>query len=165
MKIVVIGGGAAGLGAAGAAKGANPDAEILVYTEFADVAYSPCGIPFVHGKEIESFETLFLATKEQYVKTGIDVHYETTVSSINTDAKTISVDGEGDVRYDRLIIATGWLYSDPGLPGNDLDGLYRVKDIRHAMEWDKVIEQSKSCLLYTSPSPRDKRQSRMPSSA
>ena len=26
-------------------------------------------------------------------------------------------------------------------------------------------DQSKSCLLYTSPSPRDKRQSRMPSSA
>ena len=26
-------------------------------------------------------------------------------------------------------------------------------------------EQSKYCLLYTSPSPRDKRQSRMPSSA
>ena len=28
-----------------------------------------------------------------------------------------------------------------------------------------VIEQSNICLLYTSPSPRDKRQSRMPSSA
>ena len=27
------------------------------------------------------------------------------------------------------------------------------------------IEQGRSCLLYTSPSPRDKRQSRMPSSA
>ena len=27
------------------------------------------------------------------------------------------------------------------------------------------IEQHKICLLYTSPSPRDKRQSRMPSSA
>ena len=27
------------------------------------------------------------------------------------------------------------------------------------------IKQSISCLLYTSPSPRDKRQSRMPSSA
>ena len=27
------------------------------------------------------------------------------------------------------------------------------------------IDQSISCLLYTSPSPRDKRQSRMPSSA
>ena len=28
-----------------------------------------------------------------------------------------------------------------------------------------VIEESRICLLYTSPSPRDKRQSRMPSSA
>ena len=29
----------------------------------------------------------------------------------------------------------------------------------------KVVEQTDGCLLYTSPSPRDKRQSRMPSSA
>ena len=28
-----------------------------------------------------------------------------------------------------------------------------------------AAEQNKDCLLYTSPSPRDKRQSRMPSSA
>ena len=28
-----------------------------------------------------------------------------------------------------------------------------------------VVDQLKACLLYTSPSPRDKRQSRMPSSA
>ena len=28
-----------------------------------------------------------------------------------------------------------------------------------------TAEQAKICLLYTSPSPRDKRQSRMPSSA
>ena len=28
-----------------------------------------------------------------------------------------------------------------------------------------TIDDSKTCLLYTSPSPRDKRQSRMPSSA
>ena len=30
-------------------------------------------------------------------------------------------------------------------------------------DWDK--DWSQGCLLYTSPSPRDKRQSRMPSSA
>ena len=31
--------------------------------------------------------------------------------------------------------------------------------------WHGFIGQQKLCLLYTSPSPRDKRQSRMPSSA
>ena len=30
---------------------------------------------------------------------------------------------------------------------------------------DYVLDKYKPCLLYTSPSPRDKRQSRMPSSA
>jgi len=150
VKIVVVGGGAAGLGAAGAAQGANPDAEVVVYTEFEDVAYSPCGIPFVHGKEIESFDTLFLATKEQYVESGIDVHYETTVTSIDPDTRTIQVEGEGQVRYDRLVIATGWLYADPGVPGADLDGLYRVKDIRRAMEWDKVLDTTKRAVIVES---------------
>ena len=30
---------------------------------------------------------------------------------------------------------------------------------------DEVLAEIETCLLYTSPSPRDKRQSRMPSSA
>ena len=147
MRIVVIGGGAAGLGAAGAAKGAAPDAEVVVYTEYEDVAYSPCGIPFVHGKEIDSFDRLFLATKEQYVESGIDVHYETTVESIDLASKTISVQGEGSVSYDRLIIAAGWNYADPGVPGTDLSGIYEVKNIRRAMEWDKVLDTTKSAVI------------------
>ena len=45
-------------------------------------------------------------------------------------------------------------------------GIQKVKDvilIRHA--YTLTSYQGKGCLLYTSPSPRDKRQSRMPSSA
>jgi NADH oxidase (H2O2-forming) len=64
QRIVVIGGGGGGLGAAGGAKAVDPGAEVIVFTEFEDVAYSPCGIPFVHGKEIPSFEALFLADKQ-----------------------------------------------------------------------------------------------------
>ena len=38
---------------------------------------------------------------------------------------------------------------------------------REAQRWwiSKSLENFSNCLLYTSPSPRDKRQSRMPSSA
>ena len=39
------------------------------------------------------------------------------------------------------------------------EGLATRKDISDAIKWYRC------CLLYTSPSPRDKRQSRMPSSA
>src|SRR5680860_541636 len=56
--IVVIGGSAAGMGAAGAAKQVDPSARIIVFTQLQDVAYSPCGIPYVHGREIDSFDRL-----------------------------------------------------------------------------------------------------------
>ena len=87
-RTVVVGGGAAGIGAAGAFKGTKPSDDVVVYTEFEDAAYSPCGIPYVHGKEIPNFESLFLASKEAYVEQGIDIHYDTRVTSIDTAART-----------------------------------------------------------------------------
>jgi len=146
-RILVIGGGAAGIGAAGGVKAADPRNEVTVYTEFEDVGYSPCGIPYVHGKEIDSFERLFLAQKEAYVQAGIDVHYETWVSSIDLHRKVIDVVGEGQVPWDRLVVATGFEYSDPGVPGGRLDGLYYVKNIRRAMEWDKVLDTVRSAVV------------------
>ena len=44
-RIVVIGGGAAGIGAAGAAKGTDPDAEIIVYTEYRGRRLQPVRHP------------------------------------------------------------------------------------------------------------------------
>jgi len=147
QRIVVIGGGAAGIGAAGAAKAADPGADVRVYTEFEDVGYSPCGIPYVHGKEIPDFERLFLATKEAYAGQGIDIHYETRAAGFDTGRKVVSVDGEGEVGYDKLIVATGFDYADPGVPGTDLGGLYYVKNIRRAMEWDKILDGVRSAVV------------------
>ena len=47
-----------------------------------------------------------------------------------------------------------------------LERLERAQLASLALEADAFIsEELETCLLYTSPSPRDKRQSRMPSSA
>lgn len=146
-RIVIVGGGAAGMGAAGAAKGTDPNAEVIVFTEYEDAAYSPCGIPYVHGKEIDSFDRLFMATKQQYVDQGIDIRYETTVTAIDPKAKTVTT-AQGDVeRYDALVLATGFTYADPGVPGSDLGGLYYVKNIRRAMEWDKVLDTVRTAVV------------------
>lgn len=146
-RIVIIGGGAAGIGAAGAAKGVDPNAEVIVFTEYEDAAYSPCGIPYVHGKEIDSFDRLFLASKEHYVEQGIDIRYETRVTGIDTAAKTVTLADGSSERYDALVVATGFDYADPGVPGTDLSGLYYVKNIRRAMEWDEVLDTVSSAVV------------------
>jgi len=146
-RTVVVGGGAGGIGAAGAAKATDRSGEVIVYTEYEDAAYSPCGIPYVHGREIPDFDRLFLAGKEAYVEAGIDIHYNSFVSGIDLARHVVQVEGEGEVGWDRLILTTGFDYADPGVPGTDLEGLYYVKNIRRAMEWDKVIEQAKVAVV------------------
>ena len=49
----------------------------------------------------------------------------------------------------------------PDAPGR----LENLKELVSAMEEFDSLQEFLDCLLYTSPSPRDKRQSRMPSSA
>lgn len=146
-RIVVVGGGAAGIGAAGAAKATDPGAEVRVYTEFEDVGYSPCGIPFVHGKEIPTFEQLFLATKQTYVDSGIDIRYQTRVDSLEPSRHAVRLAGGEEVPYDALVVATGFHYEDPGIPGSDLDGLHYVKNIRRAMEWDPILDRAKKAVV------------------
>ena len=146
-RIVVVGGGAAGIGAAGAARGTDRAADVVVYTEYEDAAYSPCGIPYVHGKEIPDFASLFLATKESYKEAGVDIHYETRVTSIDVHRRTVTIEGQGPEAWDRLILGTGFDYADPGVPGGDLEGLYFVKNIRRAMEWDKVLDDTKVAVV------------------
>jgi NADH oxidase (H2O2-forming) len=146
-RIVVVGGGAAGIGAAGAAKAADPSASITVFTDFEDVGYSPCGIPYVHGREIPSFENLFLQGKDYYAQQGFDIHYETPVASLDSGARRIVLGSGEKVSYDRLIVATGFVYDDPGIPGMDLEGLYFVKNIRRAMEWDRFLDGVKVAVV------------------
>ena len=146
-RILVIGGGAAGIGAAGAAKQVDSSASVTLYTEFEDAAYSPCGIPYVHGKEIPTFEQLFLQTKAAYVEAGIDIHYETRVQRVDLKRREVTVEGEGVVEFDSLVVATGFNYADPGIPGTDLKGLYYVKNIRRAMEWDRVLDTVRSAVV------------------
>jgi len=135
------------MGAAGGVKAADPRNEVIVYTGFDDVAYSPCGIPYVHGREIDNFQSLFLASKQAYVDAGIDVHYNADVTAVDVARKVIRVAGEGEVSWDRLVLGTGFNYADPGVPGGDLSGLYYVKNIREAIEWDKVLDTVKSAVV------------------
>ena len=148
QRIIVVGGGAAGMGAAGAAQGTDPDAQVTVVTSFEDAAYSPCGIPYVHGKEIPDFDRLFMATKQHYIDQGLDIRYQTTVTSVDTKAKGVTL-GSGEVLgYDSLVLATGFEYAPTGVPGEDGgSGLYYVKNIREAMEWDKTLDTVRSAVV------------------
>ena len=111
-RLIVIGGGGAGISAATTAKRVNPDLKVSLYTEFEDIAYSPCGIPFVHGGEIPRFEDLFLSTVERYVSDGLDMSMETAITDLDLDRGTITARNQHQ-GFDKLIVATGFVWGSP----------------------------------------------------
>ena len=146
QRICVIGGGAAGISAGSMAKRTNPEATVVVCTEFEDVAYSPCGIPYVLGREIPDFERLFLAGPENYAEAGIDLRRETVVTEVDAVNRTMTADGQV-VPWDTLIVCTGWNYLLPDVPGNDLEGLTFVKNIRRGMELNETLNGVKKAVV------------------
>lgn len=145
-RLIVIGGGGAGIAAATIAKRVNPALKVTLFTEFEDVAYSPCGIPFVHGREIEKFEDLFLSTVERYVEDGLDMRMQTVITDIDLNRRTVTAANQHE-GFDKLIVCTGFVWEKPDVPGSNLEGLHYVKNIRKAMEFDKTLDQVKSAVV------------------
>ena len=56
-------------------------------------------------------------------------------------------------------------YAPPGEDEEDPDGIDVMEGLSENPTIEELIEHLQICLLYTSPSPRDQRGSRMPSSA
>ena len=157
-RLIVIGGGGAGTAAATIAKRVNPDLRVTLFTEFPDIAYSPCGIPFVHGREIPRFEDLFLSTVERYVEDGLDMPMETTITDIDLDRGTITARNTHE-GFDKLVLSRASRGRSPMSPGANLDGLHYVKDIRAAMLFDEQLDGMKRVVVI-GPDPARRRDGR-----
>lgn len=128
-RIIVIGSGAAGMSASSAAREASPDADITVFTEDEDIAYSPCAIPWgIEGRS--QWDEIVMHTPQFYSeKRNIRVLTKTKVESVDGEAKTVTAGGES-YPYDSLVIATGGRVFVPPIAGTDLKNVFVVRTVR-----------------------------------
>jgi NADPH-dependent 2,4-dienoyl-CoA reductase/sulfur reductase-like enzyme len=145
MRIVIIGGVAAGAKAAAKAKRVNPDLEIIVFQDEAEVAYSACGLPYVIGGAIADQNKLVIRKPEEFAKDGIQVKTGRRVVALDPANREITVrnlsdQSEENVAYDRLIIATGALPIVPPVAGIDLDGVLTLRKIGDLARFKTVFE-------------------------
>ena len=135
-----MGMGAAGGSAALTARRLDRKADIVVVDRIRSGTYSKCGLPFVIGGVIPSFDTLTVISRDVYKKQKISVMDNTEVLCIDTDVKALKVkgiDGNNTVDYDKLILATGGISSIPPIPGVELEG---VLSLRSAGDGERIVE-------------------------
>ena len=150
-KIVIVGAHAAGCDAAAAARLVDREAEITMLTNERYAGYSRCGLPFVLGGHIKSFQDLIVFPPSYFKMMKIDLKLEANVTNIDTEAKTVEVqyrDGRtGNLQYDSLILATGAKPFIPPIKGREKQGVYTLRTIGDGEKIEKAIKGSKSAVI------------------
>jgi NADPH-dependent 2,4-dienoyl-CoA reductase/sulfur reductase-like enzyme len=144
-RIVVVGGIAGGATAASKARRCCPGAEIEMYDQDEFISYAGCGLPYFIGGRTPNWRGLLARLPSQFEsKWNIRVFLRHRVDSIDPDNKTFRVvDLEGvsemSLPYDKLILATGAVPFVPPLPGRNLEGVFVLRSLSHALEMKSFI--------------------------
>ncbi len=145
MKVVIIGGGAAGTAAATRLRRLNENAEILILEKTGELAVANCGLTYFLSEDIEDKRDLIGTTPEKLKrKYNIDVRLNTEVTAINRKEKTVSLAGKADESYDRLIIAIGALQLRPDIEGILTEQVFTLKDLAS-------VERIKDFIKFNAP--------------
>ena len=150
MKVVIVGGGAGGISTASNIRKLDAECEIVVLTRDNKVAYSPCAIPYVLSGTIKSFDDIIMRTPEDYKAKDIDIITEVEVTAVDSEAKTVTYEsssGKTEIKYDKLVLATGGNPFVPPMEGVDLDGVYQIRNIEDGKRVQKAMKDAKSAIV------------------
>jgi NADPH-dependent 2,4-dienoyl-CoA reductase/sulfur reductase-like enzyme/rhodanese-related sulfurtransferase len=138
MRVVIVGGVAAGMSAATRLRRLDETAEIVVLEAGDQVSFSNCGLPYHVGGVIQDRSALLRDADGLARRFRLDIRTQHAVTAIDRDAKRVVVragDGtESEEPYDVLVLAEGAAAS--ALP---TDGSVAVHALRTVDDMDGII--------------------------
>ena len=134
MKVIIVGGIAAGMSAAAKLKRNQKDAQVVVYEKSPVISFGACGLPYYVGGFFDNHEQMLVRTPEQAIKSGIEVHVEHEVVNVKVQEKQVEVKNlkTGEVftdSYDKLMIATGASPIIPPIKNLQLSNVYTLRSL------------------------------------
>ncbi|SJZ87973.1 NADPH-dependent 2,4-dienoyl-CoA reductase, sulfur reductase [Cetobacterium ceti] len=132
MKIVIVGGVAAGMSVAAKAKRLNKDLNITVYEKTDVISWGACGLPYYVGDFYSNSDRMIARPLEKFIESGIDVKINSEVIEINDKEKTVLIKNmkSGEIckdTYDKLVISSGARAILPPIKNIDLKNVFLLK--------------------------------------
>lgn len=146
MKVLVIGGVAAGTKTAAKLKRENRDTEVTLLTKDKEISYAGCGLPYYVGNLIETREELVVNTPAKFAGlTGVTVYTNREAVCLDSASKTLQAKNletneTETYSYDQLVIATGASPVIPPIPGTDKKGVFKMRTPDDAVSMRSYIE-------------------------
>ena len=149
MKVLVLGGVAAGTKIAAKLMRENRGCEVTVLNKGAHISYAGCGLPYYVGHVIEEKEQLIVNTPQKYEKlTGVHVRTETEAVKVDPENKKVTAvhvktGEETEFTYDKLGISVGASPVRPPIDGCDLEHVFFVRTPEDAIKIREAVDTGK----------------------
>ena len=145
MRVIIVGGGAAGASCAARLRRLNEDAEIIIIERTNEVSIANCGLPYYVSGVINEREKILVSTPEKFKSWfNIDVLLNTEALSINRDSKTVSLSNGEELNYDKLVLAQGASPIVPPFEGMNKDKTFIVRNLNDADKIKNYVQQNNS---------------------
>jgi NADPH-dependent 2,4-dienoyl-CoA reductase/sulfur reductase-like enzyme/rhodanese-related sulfurtransferase len=141
LRIVVVGGVAAGASAAARARRLSESAHITLIERGPDVSFANCGLPYFIGGEIAQRAALAVQTPQTLkAMLALDVRPNTEAVAVDRAGHRVQVRAldsgtETWLPYDKLVLAPGAKPILPALPGVDDE---RIFTLRSLLDMDRI---------------------------
>jgi NADPH-dependent 2,4-dienoyl-CoA reductase/sulfur reductase-like enzyme len=144
MKIVIIGGIAAGMSAAAKASRLLKSGSITLYEMGDIISFGACGLPYFVGGFFDDSSEMIARSIEQAKESGIDVFTGHQVLSINAANKTVMVKNLQSGKtfndsYDKLMIATGANVIMPPFKNSGLNNIYTLTKMEDGLGLKRAV--------------------------
>jgi NAD(P)H-nitrite reductase large subunit len=139
MHHVILGAGPAGVIAAETLRKRKPRDEITVVGDEKEPPYSRMAIPYLLIGKIDEKGTYLRKSASHFADLNVKV-VQARAKSVDTAARTVTLDSGAALRFDTLLIATGSRPVRPPIPGLDLPGVHpcwTLDDARKIMDLAK----------------------------
>lgn len=148
MKVLVVGGVAAGTKTAAKLKREDRSIEVTLITKDKEISYAGCGLPYYVGGLIEERSELVVNTPAKFAAlTGVTVYTGREAVALDTQKKEVQAknleSGVTEVyAYDKLVIATGASAAMPPVAGMDKKGVFKMRTPDDAVGMRSYIEEN-----------------------
>ena len=144
MRVIIIGGGAAGLAAATRLRRLDENAEISLFEKSSELGISTCGLTYYLSGEVTREQLSGPTPEFMKQRYNIDVRLNSEVDTIDRIHKTVNVLNRKPEYYDKLVIAVGGMQLRPDIEGISGDNIFTINDLAS-------IERIKSYISDMSP--------------
>jgi len=100
-------------------------------------------MPYYIGDVIKDEESLIARTPEKFRESGIDVRIGVGAERVDLNGKVVYLADGKALPFDVLVLATGTRAILPGIPGEDLEGVFTLKQLPDAMGIKNYLRDKK----------------------